>query len=66
MEAEMSEGFQDRWHRLDRLSHELALLRRLGSIHPIPIAVPFYEVVLEWDVAPQSLAAATTAEEALC
>jgi len=48
----MLEGLQDRWHRLDHLSRELALLRRLGSIHPIPAAVPFYEVVLEWEYAP--------------
>ena len=55
-EAEMSEGLQDRW---DRLSRDLSLLRRLGSSHPIPAAVPFYEVVLEWGDAPSLPASAS-------
>ena len=59
----MSEGLQDRW---DRLSRDLSLLRRLGSSHPIPAAVPFYEVVLEWGDAPSPIAATTAAEASSC
>ena len=62
----MSEGLQDRWHRLDRLSRDLSLLRRLGSSHPIPAAVPFYEVVLEWEDARSPIAATTAAEASSC
>ena len=62
----MSEGLQDRWELLDRLSHELALLRRLGSSHPISAVVPFYEVLLEWGDAPSPIAATTAAEASSC
>jgi len=55
----MSEGLQDRWERLDRLSRDLSLLRRLGSSRPIPAAVPFYEVLLEWGDAPSLPASAS-------
>jgi len=62
----MSEGLQDRWDRLDRLSRDLSLLRRLGSSHPIPASVPFYEVVLEWGDAPSPIASTTATEASSC